>query len=128
MSAAQGCKKEEEVDKVAIQSSVLNTLQHLSSLDIESGSHTVNNLLRNIRESALDTLHKCLENVGDSLVVEWDGVFKILTDATQNKPVNEVKKAFEVVNLICNDFLDELSVVEVEKCVKVLSLFAKSNV
>ncbi|TIB78671.1 hypothetical protein E3Q22_02489 [Wallemia mellicola] len=127
LSAAQGCK-EEEVDKVAIQSSVLNTLQYLSSLDIESGSHTVNNLLKTIRESALDTLHKCLENVGDSLVVEWDSVFKILTDSTQNKPVNEVKKAFEVVNLICNDFLDELSVVEVEKCVKVLSLFAKSNV
>lgn len=129
LSAAQGdFKDDEKIDKAAIQSSVLNALQYLSNLSIEGGGYSVNNILKTIRESGLDTLHKCLENAGDSLIIEWDSVFNILANSTQKKPPTQIKKAFEVVNLICNDFLDELSVGEVEKCVKVLSLFAKTDV
>ncbi|TIB43067.1 hypothetical protein E3P83_00970 [Wallemia ichthyophaga] len=122
LSAAQGDFKEnEKIDKAAIQKSVLNALKDLSSLNLEGGGYSVNNILKTIRESGLDTLHKCLESAGDGLVIEWDSVLNILATSTQSKQPTEIKKAFEVVNLVCNDFLDELSVGQIENCVKVLT-------
>lgn len=129
LSAAQGDFKEnEKIDKAAIQKSVLNALKDLSSLNLEGGGYSVNNILKTIRESGLDTLHKCLESAGDGLVIEWDSVLNILATSTQSKQPTEIKKAFEVVNLVCNDFLDELSVGQIENCVKVLSMFVKTDV
>ncbi|TIA87139.1 hypothetical protein E3P99_03361 [Wallemia hederae] len=115
-------------DKAAIQRSVLNTLKHLSTLNIHGGGYAVSNIVKTIRESGLDTLHKCLENAGVSLQIEWQSVFDILVTSTESKAATQIKKAFEVVNLICNDFLDELSVIEVEKCINVLGQFARTDV
>ena len=115
-------------DKAAIQRSVLNTLKHLTTLNIHGGGYAVSNIVKTIRESGLDTLHKCLENAGVSLQIEWQSVFDILVTSTESKAATQIKKAFEVVNLICNDFLDELSVTEVEKCITVLGQFARTDV
>ena len=124
--------QELNINKSSIQSNVLSTLEYLITLETigltEPTNYNVNQNLKMIRELSLDCLFKCLENNGDNLIVGWSTIFKIIKAVCENKRTNEVKKCFESVNLICNDFLDELKVEELSECIKILTLFAKFNI
>lgn len=98
-----------------------------------------------IRQAALDTLHKILESQGHAFLCGWKTIFSMLqtacpagnaqtpatasasetSAATASKTSQLVRVAFPSLQLICSDFLAALSVEETGMCVATLTAFGR---
>ncbi|KAF2071961.1 hypothetical protein CYY_006717 [Polysphondylium violaceum] len=104
------------LDKNQIQLEFFRTLEELS---FSTSSDT--------REKVLESVHQILSSSGQSLTSAWPTILSLLLRVSQSSEKRFISLAFETLELICNEFLSNLSTECLGLTIEVVESFASQK-
>jgi len=104
------------LDKNQIQLEFFRTLEELS---FSTSSDT--------REKVLESVHQILSSSGQSLTSAWPTILCLLLRVSQSSEKRFISLAFETLELICNEFLSNLSTECLALTIEVVESFASQK-
>ena len=69
-----------------------------------------------------------LPPTGERLSAGWDPILRLLEAVPQGEEADTVGLAFQSVQLLCSDYMSNLGVVLLKKCVEVAALYGSQQV
>ena len=71
---------------------------------------------------------RVLPLAGERLSAGWDPILRLLEAVPQGEEADTVGLAFQSVQLLCSDYMSNLGVVLLKKCVEVAALYGSQQV